>query len=81
MKLVEVKELPEKRCGKKDLRSMINKFVNSDAKFCRVEFVVGVDYKNIEACRSSISGAINKSGHKNVHTRVINDELYLVKKV
>ena len=82
MKLVEVKALPTgKRTRLKNLQRLINDFVNSDAKICRIEFIVGVDYASVESCQCCWSQAVRRSGHLNVGTRRIDNEVYLVKKV
>ncbi len=46
MKIVEVDKLPKKRASRHDLQDIIKAFVDSDAKYAKIELAEG-DYKSV----------------------------------
>lgn len=77
MRIVEVDRLPKKRASRHNLQDMINGFVNSDAKFVKIELAEG-DYKSVKVCYNCMKVACGRSGYS-VKTKMRNNEVYLVK--
>ena len=77
MKIVEVDKLPMRRATRHNLQDIIKGFVNSDARFVKIELAEG-DYKSVKVCYNCMKVACGQSGYS-VKTKMRNNEVYLVK--
>lgn len=62
LKMEKVDKVPEIN-NKKKLQKFIEDFVNGDAEVVKVHFGE-TDYKSPKVCRSCLSNAVVRSGHK-----------------
>lgn len=77
MRIVKVDSIPKKAGTRHDLQDIIKRFVDSDAKFCKLELADG-EYKSLNICYNCMHVAVKRSG-TNIHVRRRGDEIYLVK--
>ena len=77
MRIIEVDSVPKRRGNRHDLQSVIKTFVESDAKFCRIELAPD-EYKSWKVCYSCLRIASKRSGHK-IKVQCRNEDVYLVK--
>lgn len=77
MRIVEVDRLPKKKASRHNLQDMIKTFVDSDAKFVKIE-LAEEDYKSVKVCYSCMKVACGRSGYS-VKVKMRDSEVYLVK--
>lgn len=77
MRFVEVDVLPKRKATRHNLQDMIRSFVESDAKFVKIELAEG-DYKSMSVCYGCLGVACRRSGYA-VKAKMRDNEVYLVK--
>lgn len=78
MKITKVDALPTKRSYKKNLQGALDEFMNSNAKIVKVEYAED-EYIHPRSCYASLHTAVKRSGY-GIQVRMVNKEIYLIKK-
>jgi hypothetical protein len=77
IKLVEVKEIPKRRCGKHHLANFLDEFMKSDMKLAKIEYR-DRDYVNVKSCYTCCYRAAKHSGFP-IKVLLRGENVYLVK--
>lgn len=78
MKFVEVKEVPNQRYGRHDIRSYMKEFMAMNIKVAKIELNVN-DYKYPKYAASSFAECIKREGLP-VNVCMRKDEVYLIRR-
>lgn len=77
MKIIEVDSIPKKRANRHNLQDVIKSFIESDAKFCRIELADG-EYRSWRICYGCMYVAVKRSGYK-IKVKCRDGNVYLVR--